>query len=189
MRLVIFDFDETIVRLHVKWNLVRDAVIREAEARGMKADQGLRLVQLGNLLSLDKGMKGVIDEIYLRYENECVSEGDYVVYSDMVALVKELHTRGLKLAIASGNHSLPIEKILSRIGLENHFEIVCGRDKVEHNKPSPDQLLLIIKTLGVPKEEAVFAGDSVYDEGAAKSAGIRFIRIEPGSANSLRAAL
>jgi len=188
MRLVIFDFDETVVHLHVKWNLVHQDVITQARVMGLPVDGKMRLVQLGNALS-GLGMKEAIDKIYLHHETECISKKNYEVYEDMVALVKELRARGLKLAIASGNHSDSIRSILTLIGLIDSFDLVCGRDATERNKPHPDQLLLIMEKLGIPKEETVFAGDSVHDELAARSAGVRFVKVEPGSAGSVRKAL
>ncbi len=180
-RLVIFDFDDTLLILGINWGAVRGEVASLARKSGLETDRNEHLVPLGNRLSADPALKSAIDEIYLKFEMACADDGRYTVVPEMVGLVKELRSQGARLAIASGNHTESIRAILRKIGLESDFDFVCGRDSTERGKPAPDQLELIMKTLGIGKADTIFIGDSIYDQNAAKAAGLGFFRLEKGT--------
>ena len=187
MALVVFDLDETLLHLRVSWTEVRREVVALARARGLEADESEHLVTLGNRLAADPGLKQLIDAIYLKYETACMEGREYSVYPEMVSLVRALRAGGCKLAIASGNHTSVIKKILSDIGLLREFDMVLGRDTVANNKPSPDQLVLIMGALKEGNGGTVFVGDSVYDAGAAAAAGVRFIKVQKGPGKDVAA--
>lgn len=181
MKLVIFDFDKTLVHLHVDWAQVKRDVLSLADSRGIAVRGSQRLVPLGNMLSRDPALKGEIDLIYLRHELACVDGGKYEAYPDMLALMRELKGKGLRIAIVSGNHSQTIERILSALGLLGYIDLVCGRDKVKDGKPSAEPALMVMEALGAQRGETLFVGDSVYDSMSAEAAGVRFFQVEPGS--------
>ncbi len=180
MKLVIFDFDDTVVRLGIDWHAVKAEVLALVRREGIAVDDGQHLVPLGNRLSDDARLKAEIDRIYLKYELGCADRRAYTVFPEVLALVKELKARGMLLAIASGNHTDSIKTILAQLGLLDQFDFVCGRDSVPRNKPSPDQLELILRKLGAPRDEVLFVGDSVNDEDAAAAAGLTFFRFDKG---------
>jgi len=181
MKLVIFDFDETILRLNVPWNKVKDEIISMARKSGISIKENQHLVPMGNELSKDPQMKSAIDQIYLKFEMICAEKKSYQIYPEMLALVKELKTKGFMLAIVSGNHSKSIEKILSDLGLSEKFDFICGRDKVENGKPSAEPTLMVMSALGAEKAETLFVGDSIYDSMSAKAAGVAYFKATPGS--------
>lgn len=183
--LIIFDFDETLLRLHISWSSVKGEVLALAASENITIDPKLHLVPLGNRLSENPQLRRKIDDIYLKYETECAESKNYELFEGLAELVKELKRNGKMLAIASGNHSKSIKRILAQLGLDKYFDFVCGRDIPELNKPSPDPLLLILDKLGVEKERAIFVGDSINDELSAKEAGISYFRIRPGSKDGL----
>jgi HAD superfamily hydrolase (TIGR01509 family) len=51
---------------------------------------------------------------------------------------------------------------------------VVGCDEVPRSKPAPDGVLEACRRLGVKTDEVILIGDSRFDEGAAKAAGIGF---------------
>ncbi|MFN7991908.1 MAG: HAD family hydrolase [Candidatus Micrarchaeia archaeon] len=174
--LVIFDFDDTLLHLNVRWHNVREEVVALARRDGLDVDPHQHLVPLGNMLARSPERKKTIDRIYRMHELGCVSEQGYEPFPDMLRLVRELRSRGKKLAIASGNHTDTLKAVLARLGITDSFDIVCGRDAVDNNKPEPDQLLLIMERLGAGKGSTLFVGDSPNDELAARAAGIAFFR-------------
>lgn len=186
-KLAIFDFDDTLLHLNVSWDAVRSEVLALAQREGVRVDARQHLVPLGNLLSVNPRCKKAIDAVYLKHESACISRQNYVVFPKMMALVKELRAGGMRLAIASGNHTESISRVLAELGQAGLFDFVCGRDMVEHNKPAPDQLLLVLTKTGVGRADAIFAGDSVNDAGAADAAGIRHFHVRPNDAEDARA--
>jgi HAD superfamily hydrolase (TIGR01549 family) len=186
-RLIIFDFDDTLLHMNVRWDAVRTDVVALARADGLVIDPLQHLVPLGNALSNAPKRKKAIDAIYLKHEAICIDKKNYVVFPKMLELAKELKNQGRKLAIASGNHTHSINRILSELGETDLFDFVCGRDMVEHNKPAPDQLLRILKEIGLEKRDVLFVGDSINDAGAAKAAGIRHFHVRPNDENDIKA--
>lgn len=180
-KLVIFDFDDTLLHLDVDWQAVKGEVLSLAGSAGIGMDEKLHLVPMGNRLSERPGLKRAIDGIYLKHEMICAERRSYVPFPDMLAFVKELKANGRKVAIASGNHSDSIRRVLADLAILSGFDMVCGRDAVERNKPAPDQLLLILEKLEVRKQDALFTGDSPNDRLSAKAAGIDYMLLRPNS--------
>lgn len=186
-RLVIFDFDDTLLHINVRWDAVRSDVLALARKDGIAVDPQQHLVPLGNYLSDRPARKKAIDAIYLKHESDCIDKKNYVVFPKMLALAKELKAEGFVLAVASGNHSESINRVMAELNETGMFAVVCGRDVVERNKPAPDQLLLILEKTGVDKKGALFVGDSINDAGAAKAAGIRHFHVRPNDENDILA--
>jgi phosphoglycolate phosphatase-like HAD superfamily hydrolase len=186
LKMAIFDFDDTLLHMNVRWDAVRNEIVAMARKAGVAVDPGQHLVPMGNALSNDQKFKKAIDAIYLKHEADCIGKKHYVVFSGMLELASELKAKGFRLAIASGNRSENIRRILEEIGAAGLFEFVCGREMVAHNKPAPDQLLFILERTGLAKEDSIFAGDSVNDAGAAKAAGIRHFHVRPNDAGDIR---
>lgn len=187
LQLVIFDFDDTLLHLNVRWDAVRNEVLALALKDGVAVDPQQHLVPLGNALSGAPARKKAIDAIYLKHEAACIGKKNYVVFPKMLALAKELKAKGFQLAVASGNHTKNINRILAELNETGLFSVVCGRELVKHNKPAPDQLLLILEKTGVEKKDAIFVGDSVNDAAAAKAAGIRHFHVRPNDENDISA--
>jgi phosphoglycolate phosphatase len=189
IQLVIFDFDDTILHLNVDWSSVKTGVLKIAAEEGISFDPSDHLISISNQISGKPGPKAKVDEVFLRYETECVDNNSYELFPGMAQLLKELHSKSIKLAIASGNHTETINKILTQLDLLENFDVICGRDKVQQNKPAPDQLLFILERLKIPRERTLFTGDSINDEGAAQAAGIRYVQAEPEKTVELLRAL
>jgi len=103
-----------------------------------------------------------------------------------------LRSAGVKIGVVTSKLRASVEMALNRfpdLG-ESVDQFVAMEDTTEH-KPRPAPLLKGLEYLGgVPKEEAVYVGDSPYDIAAAKAAGMRNIAVSWGafSEDTLRAA-
>ncbi len=180
-RLVVFDFDNTLVRLDVDWKAAKADIVALARENGIGVDQGQNIVPLSNRLSAHHGLKAEVDAIYRRHEMECAQSRSYSPLPRIIAIAKELKAKGVKTAIASGNHTDSIKRILSEMGEAGTFDFVCGRDAAERSKPAPDQLLLLIGKAGARKEDVLFVGDSSHDVNSAKAAGVFLFLVRPDS--------
>lgn len=63
---------------------------------------------------------------------------------------------------------------LERLSLEGAFEYTVTVDDTPFHKPHPRPLLHCLERMEVGPEEALFVGDSSYDYGCAKAAGVDF---------------
>ncbi len=86
--------------------------------------------------------------------------------------------RRFRLGLAT-NRSGTVPALVEHLELDDIFDaIASARDRVRP-KPAPDILNLCIERAGVPRERAVYVGDSPIDRVAALEAGIHFIGVGP----------
>jgi HAD superfamily hydrolase (TIGR01509 family) len=87
--------------------------------------------------------------------------------------IAEAQALGLKLGIASSSSNSWVNYYLPRLGLQDDFAVVCGRDDVGgKRKPDPAVYLAACAGLGVAPGEALALEDSQNGVLAAKGAGL-----------------
>ena len=91
------------------------------------------------------------------------------------------------LGIVTSGSKSRVRRDLASNGIETLFQVVITGDDVRSPKPAPDGLELALKALGVPKECAVYIGDTQLDFKTAQGAGVQFVGI-PSRFASLNAA-
>lgn len=116
-----------------------------------------------------------LDEVYdyaatLSY-NDLVPH--MIMEPDLKNLLKKLKESGFITAIAT-NRTTTMPLVLSHHGLEGLFDLVVTTKDVINPKPAPDQLFKILTHFGIDADEAIYVGDSLFDQMAASSAGVRF---------------
>jgi HAD superfamily hydrolase (TIGR01509 family) len=87
-------------------------------------------------------------------------------------LLESLRSARIPCAVASSTHHAEIGKRLSRAGLLEFFDAVCGGDEVAHGKPEPDIYLLAVGRLGVDAATTLAFEDSGHGALAAIAAGL-----------------
>ena len=92
---------------------------------------------------------------------------------DLMDLLEKIRPK-YKTAIAT-NRSDTMQGILAEHGLGGYFDfVVCALD-VKNPKPHPESLIKILEHFDIKPFEAIYVGDSVLDEMAAKGAGIPLV--------------
>jgi beta-phosphoglucomutase-like phosphatase (HAD superfamily) len=97
-------------------------------------------------------------------------------------LARAYHTR-LPLAVASNGNSDHVRASLNGVDLLQLFDVIVGREQVEHGKPSPDLYLEAARRLNVAPERCVVFEDSREGIEAARRAGMRAYDVSFASAN------
>lgn len=94
-------------------------------------------------------------------------------------VLEELRRRGFKTALLTRNSAESVRTVLRRFGLE--FDCWISREHAEP-KPSPEPVLKIARTLGLPPEQLVVVGDYTFDVLCGHAAGARtaFVRTDNG---------
>jgi len=102
-----------------------------------------------------------------------------LVYNEKLLISKQklqlLKNKYKKLGIATGRPKKEARYMIEKNRLEGIFDCIIDMDDVEKNKPSPDQLLVVIKKLNL--KQTVYIGDTSCDVVAAKAAGIPSIYV------------
>ncbi|OPY66357.1 MAG: N-acetylmuramic acid 6-phosphate etherase [Syntrophorhabdaceae bacterium PtaU1.Bin034] len=79
-----------------------------------------------------------------------------------------------KVVISRKSESFCI-RLLTKLGLLEHFKLVIGGNTVPNPKPSPDPVFYVLFRLDISAEEALMVGDGLADIMAGKAAGVRTV--------------
>jgi phosphoglycolate phosphatase len=187
LRAVIFDLDGTLVdtpaaivstaREAIGGRLVDEAVVR--------ASIGLPLdVALARALDADVGSDAVARAVerYRAIWRASVSPRlRDLVFPGVADGLAELRRRGLRLGVATGKAQSGAERTMLEAGLDRHFDVVAGHDRVPRPKPNADLALFVLNELGAARGEAIVVGDSVLDVAMAHAAELSSIAVTYGA--------
>ena len=85
-----------------------------------------------------------------------------------VELLAALTRANIRWAIATSGRMETAALNLESLGVDPGASVVVTRDQVKHAKPDPDLFIAAAERLGVPIENTVVVGDSVWDMLAAR---------------------
>jgi len=182
LQVIIFDFDGTIVKLHVDWDALRK-ILSEKYMNDFGEVQTFKQITKDLQKVVIRGDPELIDS-YIRtiekFERENVRE--YSFLEDVIYFIKNLENLGInsnvKLAIFSLNFRSTIFTILSQHDLLGRFHYIVGREDVVEWKPDPEGLFKILKHFNVSNNRSIYVGDSEFDLEAGKNAKIKTYLIE-----------
>ena len=78
---------------------------------------------------------------------------------------------GVKMAVASSSHRLPVERNLERSGVRSYFEAVVTGEDVSRGKPDPEAFLTAAARLGLSPSDCYVFEDSFNGVRAGRAAG------------------
>ena len=190
----LFDFDGTLVdtteMIHQSMRhaassvLGRDDIPRET----LLANVGQPLPRQMELI--DDERAELLLEAYRQHHEE--HHDDLIgEFPGIEEALTRLRSAGIRVAVVTSKRLVSVEMALKNFpGLRDVVDrFVTMEDTTEH-KPHPEPLLRGLELLGnVPKEEAVYVGDSPFDVEAAKAAGLTSVAVSWGafSEDTLRA--
>ena len=94
-------------------------------------------------------------------------------FGELVALLPGLKAEGRRLGIVTAKRHRTVGLALDRFpALAEAFDVVIGFEDTERHKPDPDPVLLAVERLAGTPAESAYVGDSPFDIGAAKAAGV-----------------
>jgi len=99
------------------------------------------------------------------------------LFDKAIALIKTLHSKKIKIALATNSRIESTRWLLKRAELEGVFDIMVHFGDFEKRKPDPEAYTLTAKKLGLKPEECVVIEDSGFGLEAAKAAGMKCIVI------------
>ena len=194
LRAALSDFDGTLVdTTELIYQSMRHAtgevLGREIPRETLMANAGQPLPRQMELIDADRA-EALLESYRLHNEEHhdlLIGEFPGVKRS----LVK-LSAGGVQVAVVTSKRRLSLEMALERFpGLGEVVDrFVTMEDTTEH-KPHPAPLLKGLVFLGdIPPEEAAYVGDSPFDVGAAKAAGVKSVAVSWGafSEDTLRSA-
>jgi pyrophosphatase PpaX len=174
-RIVLFDLDGTLIDsgpiiLASMQHAVRTVLGHEippAELQMSIGGQGI----VAQMSAIDAEHADELLEAY-KDHNDGLHE-TLEAFDDLLALLPGLKAEGRKLGIVTAKRHRTVGLALARFpALASAFDVVVGFEDTERHKPDPEPVLLAVERLGGSPEDAVYVGDSPFDIGAAKAAGV-----------------
>jgi len=116
-------------------------------------------------------------EIYNQARNDFVFE----VNPGICDILENARKIPLKLAVVSNNPTDDLEKILSKSGISDYFDLIVGNDVRDlRKKPAPDTYLFAAETLGIPPKHCAVIEDSLVGAEAGHRAGCFTVGVATG---------
>ena len=175
-KVIVFDLDDTIVKLHAPWHALKD-VLSQRYAR-LHEETCLfnsistclsEVVKNGDEIELIENF-----DIIRKYELENIKKTEPI--EEVVYFIKNLDKfevdPNVILTVFSLNTRRTIAESLKIAGISNKIEFMIGREDVRKWKPEPEGLLKIRDTFNVTSEQMIYFGDMEKDMDAGKAAGV-----------------
>jgi HAD superfamily hydrolase (TIGR01509 family) len=99
-------------------------------------------------------------------------------FEDGQWLARELHARGVRMALVTGARRAEANLVLRHFDLEHVFEASVSADDVTTGKPDPQPYLLGAAALGVAPQRCLVIEDSIVGLRAAEAAGAAVIVVD-----------
>ena len=178
---VIFDFDGTIADTNQliidSWQAVYRAYT------GQDGDEKYILSTFGEPLyySMAKTFPEYdLEETVSIYRNfqKGIFKDTIKVFPGMVNLIKALKEKGYKTGIVTARLRYSTYEGLSIFGIQNCIDEIVTVEDTEKHKPDPEPALICLERLESKAEESIMVGDSLFDIGCAKNAGMKSVMVK-----------
>lgn len=172
----IFDLDGVLVDSYYCWfSLLREVL----EERGKTLSQAEFDASWGQGPEEDQRMffpDWSVAEVLKFYERRFPAHAHAAsAEPGIVELLRVLSGAGKKTAVASNSPTVIIHSLLGATGLDSLILTTVGVEEVKDAKPAPDLIFAALEKLNARMADACYIGDSIYDEKAARAAGVLFI--------------
>ena len=118
-----------------------------------------KLEMLSQVCGLPRGLHGFINEMKQSYTQELLLEKLHPSIAQKNFL-KELRSKGLKLAVASNCAKKTVHLVLDKLRISPFFDVILSREDVNASKPDPKIYLECLKRLNLTAQECLIVEDS-----------------------------
>jgi HAD superfamily hydrolase (TIGR01509 family) len=107
-------------------------------------------------------------------------KGDIVAFPYAAQLLREIHTQGLGVVLATSAAKDELHFLRDLLHAEGSIDAQTSADDVAAAKPDPEVFLKAMTMGNIDATRAIAVGDSVWDVKSARAAGIGCIAVESG---------
>ena len=183
IKAAIFDLDGTLIDSMGIWTKVD---IDFLKIRGLKVPSDLRgdiehlsfidtAKYFKDRFNLNESIEAIVDEwntmALYEYSHTVKLKSNAKEYLDF------LKSQGIKLALATSNSEMLLEKVLKNNGIYEYFDAITTTIEVQKGKDNPDVYLLSAKKLGVEPSECIVFEDILPAVKGAKLASMKVVGV------------
>jgi pyrophosphatase PpaX len=123
-----------------------------------------------------------VDELVRVYRehNEPLHD-ELEAFEEIELVLAELKGQGRGLGIVTAKRRRTVDLAFAVLPLERYFDVVVTSDMTERHKPDPEPVLTAIELLGATPATTAFVGDSPFDIGAGRAAGVFTVAVAWGN--------
>jgi HAD superfamily hydrolase (TIGR01509 family) len=172
---ILFDLDGTLINSLPAYIVSFQQNIREVTGRDVSADELAAHISIPTPRILEHyAAPEQIPGMVARH-NELMRQNASRIkfYPGVPEALRSLRAAGLKLGVVTSQIEGELATTRAALGIDDLIHVWIHSDLVAHPKPAPDPVLLALERLGEAPETAIMVGDSIYDLGAGKAAGVR----------------
>ena len=126
-----------------------------------------------------------VDELVEAYrEHNAPLHDELEAFDGVDVLLADLRAEGRKLGVVTAKRRRTVDLAFRVLDLERFFGAVVTAEDTERPKPDPEPVLVALRRLGSEPADAAFVGDSPFDMGAAKAAGVFAVGVSWGGLHS-----
>ena len=168
IELVIFDLDGTLVKLPVRYDLLRNKLKEKFNIEG-------EFFIIPTIIEKTKGNDELKKEAFeFICEEECNAINELEIYEGVINIIKELHLKDKKIALVTLQCERAATTILEIIGIRNLFSNIFTREDYTNRY---EQIINTMNKIGTKSEQTLMIGDRINDFESAEKAGCESIII------------
>ncbi len=108
-------------------------------------------------------LKDKLDEIFFILYKEFSQKNTWAIYPEVFSVLERLKKNKIKTGLIS-NFDSRLEVILRQLNIYKYFDSLSYSGRVGSSKPDPLIFKFAIKELNIIPEEAIYIGDSLYND-------------------------
>jgi HAD superfamily hydrolase (TIGR01509 family) len=125
-----------------------------------------------SIFNLDHEVEDLIQRKRAIFNDAFDTKEDLDLLEGVLQLIKDLHTNGMQLILASSASKVTIERVFNRFNLHQYFTHIVSGEDFPKSKPHPAIFEFAASLSVAPKENCIVIEDSTNGVKAAKGAGI-----------------
>ena len=177
---VIFDMDGVIVDTEPihhyayfqQFSELNIAVTEEMFTSFMGLSTRNTFQKLKELFPLEQEVEDLIQRKRTIFNDAFDTKKDLELLDGVEKLIKDLHTNGMELIVASSASKVTIDRVFKRFHLHQYFTHIVSGEDFPNSKPHPAIFEFAADLSIAPKENCIVIEDSTNGIIAAKAAGI-----------------
>lgn len=180
-KLIIFDFDGTLVDFTINYMSMRSEII-EFLYSSFEFPQNFFSINDSILITINKAQNYIlhidpecnwrlisvnVDKIMRKWEWKAAKKNQ--INSDVKETLEKIKKKGFQIAIFTLEPREIIEFLIKKGDIEHFIDLIASRDEVKNLKPNPEHLNYVLKNLKVKSDQVIVVGDHKMDMECGKS--------------------